>query len=249
MPIVWPIAEAFPQYPLIDGYLETPPYCAARSQPDIGPPKIRMQRTTDYRRFECVLYLNHNQRDELRDFYVYDTLGGTQEFEWLLPRTQSTVSNMLFDGEPESSYVTARNWQDTNLLVSYEKSYYKTRVRMKYLDTVTPGGGTPTWPLVEPPGTNLTYLMGADVISGDMHARRRSAVRPQRLTFDKLLSAADVATFDSFYVDDCAAGARAFESLVIQHLDTTTQYTFAGPVTYATDGAHYRVSCDIEMWS
>ena len=96
-PIVW--AATLPQEVEVDGYVESLPDLALRSQPDVGPAKLRRRCTSNVRPFTCTMHgLTDSEATALDTFYITTTLGGTLAFEFPHPRL-GTV-DVVFAGPP-----------------------------------------------------------------------------------------------------------------------------------------------------
>ena len=70
---------------------ESPPDNLIRSNMDIGVDKIRRRTTSAPRDLSFTLKLNQTQLQTLDDFYVTDTFSGSLSFDYIHPRTGSTV--------------------------------------------------------------------------------------------------------------------------------------------------------------
>lgn len=100
--IVWP--ASLPQRVLAQGYAETFPKTAVRTQMDAGPDKVRRRFTAAVRDFEVSLRLTPAQAATLESFFDSTTAGGALAFDWTHPRTGDAVS-FRFKGAPRLTAV------------------------------------------------------------------------------------------------------------------------------------------------
>lgn len=81
----WP--ATLPAAPLLDGFKETPPDLALRTDMEQGPAKLRRRTTAGVARFSLSYFLTQAQTATLAAFYTDDTQGGTLPFGFSHPRT------------------------------------------------------------------------------------------------------------------------------------------------------------------
>lgn len=89
MSVSWP--ASLPQYVLTQGYAETAPKNAIRTEMAAGPAKVRRRTTADVRVIACQLRLTHAQRATLDGFYLTDTASGSLSFAWVHPVTRDSA--------------------------------------------------------------------------------------------------------------------------------------------------------------
>ena len=87
---VWPVADSFPQTPLMEGNTESPPDTAMRTQMDVGPPKLRQRSTAGCAPNSYNFHMTDANIAALWTFYLTTCDGGAEEFEWVHPRTSAT---------------------------------------------------------------------------------------------------------------------------------------------------------------
>lgn len=94
----WPVT--LPTAPLNDGFRETIPVTAVRTEMDAGPAKIRRRTTAGVRRLALSYLLTASQVDTLESFVSGDIAGGALSFTFPHPRTDSLL-NCRFARLPE----------------------------------------------------------------------------------------------------------------------------------------------------
>jgi hypothetical protein len=87
--IVWP--ASLPQLVAVEGYEESPPETALRTEMDAGPAKVRRRFTAGVRPITAQLDLDAAQVETLDQFYVTTLAGGALRFDWVDPRNQAAV--------------------------------------------------------------------------------------------------------------------------------------------------------------
>lgn len=90
-------STGLPDHVLQDGYEEMEPETAVRSQMETGPAKLRQRFTSGRRRIKCVMSLSGTEVDTLGTFFSTTLVGGTQPFDWVLPRTQAATTFRFVD--------------------------------------------------------------------------------------------------------------------------------------------------------
>ena len=85
----WP--ASLPQLVAVEGYEESPPETALRTEMEAGPAKLRRRFTAGVRPLSVLLDLDAAQVETLDGFFVTDLAGGSLRFDWVHPRTQATV--------------------------------------------------------------------------------------------------------------------------------------------------------------
>jgi hypothetical protein len=90
MTIDWP--DTLPQSPLADGFRETLPDTALRTNMESGPAKIRRRGTTGISRMTLSFFLDAAGAAALAAFHDDTTAGGTLPFSFPHPRQGDTVS-------------------------------------------------------------------------------------------------------------------------------------------------------------
>lgn len=86
----WP--ATLPQAPLIEGFTETAPITALRTEMDQGPAKTRQKTTAGVARMTLSFILSRSQTQTLDVFFKEGTKGGTISFVFLHPRTSASLS-------------------------------------------------------------------------------------------------------------------------------------------------------------
>ncbi len=86
----WP--ATLPQSPLAEGFTETAPATALRTEMDQGPAKSRQRTTAGPRRLGFSLFLTRAQTATLDSFFNDDTKGGAVAFTFPHPRTGVSMS-------------------------------------------------------------------------------------------------------------------------------------------------------------
>lgn len=82
------------------GFKETPAKNMIRSDMDTGPAKVRRRSTANVRPATVMLFLTDDQLQTLDDFFVNDCASGALSFDFINPRTNSTVQARFVE-EPE----------------------------------------------------------------------------------------------------------------------------------------------------
>lgn len=77
--------------PLINTFQETPPDGLIRTGMDVGPDKVRRRTTANVRPVNFRLFLKPDKVAVLDAFYVTDTFGGAESFDFIHPRTKESV--------------------------------------------------------------------------------------------------------------------------------------------------------------
>ena len=99
----WPVG--LPTKPLMDGYGESAGVLILRSPTDAGPAKMRRRGARPDRL--SVRYLLTADQVETLDTFVRGTLKGTARFDYVHPRTGSTVEVRLVPGQDGDLYSLA----------------------------------------------------------------------------------------------------------------------------------------------
>jgi len=86
----WP--DALPAYPLLDGFHETPPKTALRTDMEQGPAKVRLRTTAGVRTMSLKYLMNKTQVTALETFYLATLQGGALTFDFIHPRNNGTIS-------------------------------------------------------------------------------------------------------------------------------------------------------------
>jgi len=94
----WP--TTLPAYPLIDGFRETVPDAAIRTNMEQGPAKVRLRTTAATRSFTLSYLMNRAQLSALETFYLATLQGGSLAFDFTHPR-QNVVVSCRFTRPPE----------------------------------------------------------------------------------------------------------------------------------------------------
>ena len=81
----WP--ASLPQRPLADGFRETPPTLVARSQTDLGPPRVRRRATAGVTRVALAFRFSNAQLATFRAFLDQDLQNRALAFQWAHPIT------------------------------------------------------------------------------------------------------------------------------------------------------------------
>lgn len=85
----WP--SQLPAYPLLDGFRESVPDTAIRTDMEQGPAKVRLRTTAAVSRLSCAYLMSKAQVTALDTFYQAGLQGGALSFEFLHPRRNVTV--------------------------------------------------------------------------------------------------------------------------------------------------------------
>ena len=105
--IVWPLG--LPARPLIPGFEETFPDIMLRTEVDAGVAKARRRFTAAARPITAPYRLSDSEVTTLDAFYLST---GAQPFDWVHPRTLTTVS-VRFTGPPRATPRGAGLWDVT----------------------------------------------------------------------------------------------------------------------------------------
>jgi len=108
--IVWPVG--LPQRMNANGFTETLPDLALRTEMDVGPRKMRRRFTTGPTAVEGTVTLRGSQPALLEAFYRDITAGGTLPFDWTHPRT-GVLKAFRFTGPPAFAPVAGDVWRAT----------------------------------------------------------------------------------------------------------------------------------------
>lgn len=81
---VWPVALPPPALSTLN---EAPADNALRSNMDKGPAKLRRRTTANTYPLSFMLWLTSDEVDILKDFYDNETFSGSEEFDYVHPRT------------------------------------------------------------------------------------------------------------------------------------------------------------------
>lgn len=84
---VWPSQFC----PLLNSLQEAPPNNTIRSSMDVGPQKVRRRTTANIRPISFRMFLKKADLQTLDDFYTTDTYSGSEEFDFIHPRTLQPV--------------------------------------------------------------------------------------------------------------------------------------------------------------
>ena len=87
---VWP--ASLPQDVLVEGYEETFPELALRTEMDAGPAKVRRRFTAGVRTLNVMSAMTRTQVATLDTFFATTTQGGALQFDWVHPRTGSAAA-------------------------------------------------------------------------------------------------------------------------------------------------------------
>lgn len=93
---VWPSQFC----PLVGSFQETPPDSSIRSDMDVGPAKVRRRTTANVRPISFRMFLKKDGVAILDNFYVVETVGGSEPFDYIHPRTQQPVK-ARFQEQPQ----------------------------------------------------------------------------------------------------------------------------------------------------
>lgn len=100
--IAWP--ASLPPLAELEGYQETPPFLALRSETDAGPVKTRPRYSTGPARLTGRLLLTAAQAQALRAFFLATLKGGALAFEAQQPRT-GEAARFRFLRAPELAHL------------------------------------------------------------------------------------------------------------------------------------------------
>lgn len=258
---IWPVYDDFPQYPLYDGYTEQPPSVIDRFPVSEGPDKVGIMSTAGWRRFSCNYFIKTgNQQKEFYLFHKLHVMSGQFGFSWIHPRTDATHS-ATFDGTPTLKHITHLHYsqQIDEAWVTRDEDAFIATVPIKYLETVTPSGGSPSWPTSEnfpalPIKGTMEVIYGTTVVESDMYIRQRGTSRPVGASFSLILTGAQLEVFDSFFVTDCGTGATPFEWTALLPFywgygcrgDYSRNRFFRTP-TYSSLGINFKVDATVEF--
>lgn len=98
--ISWP--GNVPDKPLIDGFSERPGTTTVRTQMDVGPDKLRRRTTAAVSTLTMRMLMTKTEVGNLETFYDGTTAQGSLRFDFVHPRTGSTV---------EARFVERPRWQ------------------------------------------------------------------------------------------------------------------------------------------
>ena len=104
----WP--ASLPQQVLLDGYGESAPDGALRTQMDAGPAKLRRRTTAVVRTVSGAVVLDASQVATLDSFYLNSLSGGTLAFDWTHPRTLAAAS-FRFTAPPAYVPIGGGHWR------------------------------------------------------------------------------------------------------------------------------------------
>lgn len=108
--IAWPIG--LPQRMNADGFTETLPDLALRTEMDAGPRKVRRRFTTGPTMIEGTVTLRAGQPELLETFFRDTTAGGALPFDWTHPRT-GALAVFRFAGPPSFVPLVGPLWRAT----------------------------------------------------------------------------------------------------------------------------------------
>lgn len=86
----WP--GTLPQVPLADGFSESHPELAIRTNMDVGPAKVRRRQTAGVITMTCNFRLTTAQRATLVTFWQTTIAGGASTFTWVHPITSAAIT-------------------------------------------------------------------------------------------------------------------------------------------------------------
>jgi len=86
----WP--TSLPQNVQVRGYGERLANTALRSSMEAGAPKVRRRFTAAPKQVEVSLVMTSAETEDLEEFYDDALYGGTQPFDWTLPRTGAAIT-------------------------------------------------------------------------------------------------------------------------------------------------------------
>lgn len=86
----WPIA--LPAYPLLDNFQESVPNTVIRTDMEQGPAKVRQRTTAAVRKMSLAYLMSKTQVTALETFYLTTLQGGALAFDFIHPRSNTTVS-------------------------------------------------------------------------------------------------------------------------------------------------------------
>ncbi|KQZ31576.1 hypothetical protein ASD50_15005 [Mesorhizobium sp. Root552] len=104
----WPLT--LPQYVLTEGYGSAFGDGRLRSQPDIGPPKVRSRSSAMPEPLQGKVVMTTDQLASLRTFITTTLLKGTQPFTFPDPVTGDPILVRFGDRLPSWSYFGHRKW-------------------------------------------------------------------------------------------------------------------------------------------
>ena len=88
---VWPVADSFPQKPLLAGAQEgDPDGVLLRTEMDVGPPKARQRSTAGYERHIYTFLITTTNKAAMKIFYATTCSHGAGIVEWDHPETAVT---------------------------------------------------------------------------------------------------------------------------------------------------------------
>lgn len=104
---------SLPQKLLTDGYTESPANTTIKSDPDMGPSKVRRRFTAGVRLITGNIVVTATQLETFKTFYNSTLLGGSIRFSWLEPPTYNTACEMRFTEMP--SWIAVGNYYKISL--------------------------------------------------------------------------------------------------------------------------------------
>ncbi|MDP1738918.1 MAG: hypothetical protein Q8L23_15935 [Caulobacter sp.] len=105
----WPSTDGF-TFALADGFGETFPELASRTDNATGPANQRRTATSGLYEIDVAYILTSAEREVLREFHRTDAAGGAVWFDWTDPVTQTTVSARFLVGKPPSYAPYKPDW-------------------------------------------------------------------------------------------------------------------------------------------
>lgn len=103
----WP--PALSNYVLHDGYSESPPDNALRTEMDDGPVKTRRKSIAARRPIQVKKHMYKTEVATFDTFYDTTCVNGTLSFDWVHPRTGSVVE-MMFTSPPVYESLGGTAW-------------------------------------------------------------------------------------------------------------------------------------------
>lgn len=100
----WP--ADLPQSPLINGFKDRLPALTVRSQPDVGPAKVRRRFTSAVRPMTFNFLMTSEQLTSFETFFIETLQGGALAFDFVHPRTEETISLRFLQEPPEPEAVS-----------------------------------------------------------------------------------------------------------------------------------------------
>jgi len=87
---VWPVADSFPQYPLVTPTAESDPDVTIRTPVDVGPAKLRCRSTAGSEPHQYAFHLTVVNKAAMKVFYQTTCTFGSEAYEWDHPETAVT---------------------------------------------------------------------------------------------------------------------------------------------------------------